>query len=189
MSLHTDHRALIAVAVAGFVTLTLIIGVLPAFEVQKTGPHPGAPALEALELRRRELYLLQGCGFCHTQFVRSLPVDKPYGRGSVAEDYALEDPPLLETQRTGPDLANVGVRQPSELWNLIHLYNPRAVVPQSVMPGYPWYFDEKDQAEPNETVVPIPAGYAPRGKVVVATEDALALVRYLQWLKQPEVNR
>ena len=82
MSLHTDHRALVAVAVAGFVTLTLINGVLPAFEVQKTGPHPGAHALETLELRGRELYLREGCGFCHTQFVRSLPVDKPYGRGS-----------------------------------------------------------------------------------------------------------
>ncbi|MGH8575170.1 MAG: cbb3-type cytochrome c oxidase subunit II [Gammaproteobacteria bacterium] len=189
MSLHTDHRALVAVAVGGLVALTLIIGVLPAFEVQKTGPHLGAHALEALERRGRELYLREGCGFCHTQFVRSLPVDKPYGRGSVPEDYALEDPPLLGTQRTGPDLANVGVRQPSEMWNLIHLYNPRAVVPQSVMPGYPWYFEEKDQAAPNETVVPVPASYAPRAKVVVATEDALALVRYLQWLKQPEVKR
>jgi cytochrome c oxidase cbb3-type subunit II len=104
MSLHTDHRALVAVAVVGFLTLTLIIGVLPGFEIQKTGPHPGAHALEALELRGRELYLREGCGFCHTQFVRSLPVDKPFGRGSVAEDYALEDPPLFRdtTHRPGP---------------------------------------------------------------------------------------
>jgi cytochrome c oxidase cbb3-type subunit 2 len=97
--------------------------------------------------------------------------------------------PYLGTQRTGPDLANVDVRQQSEVWNLIHLYNPRAVVPQSVMREYPWYFEEKDQAAPNETVVSVPASYAPRGKVIVATEDAMALVRYLQWLKQPEVKQ
>ena len=96
--------------------------------------------------RGRALYLVEGCGFCHTQFVRDLPMDRPYGRPALAEDYALEDPPLLGTQRTGPDLSNVAARQPSDTWHLLHLYNPRIVVPQSVMPGYPWYFEIKDGA-------------------------------------------
>ncbi len=187
MNLHTDHRALVAVSAIGYLVLTLIIAILPAFEMQKTQPLPGASLLTPDAKRGRQLYLPEGCGFCHTQFVRDLDVDRPYGRGSVAADYALEEPPLLGTQRTGPDLANVGNRQPSELWNLMHLYNPRVVVPQSVMPAYPWYFDLKDEADPSDIVVPLPDRYSPVGKAIVATDDALALVRYLQSLQQPEI--
>ena len=130
----------------------------------------------------------EGCGFCHTQFVRDLPMDRPFGRPSRAGDYALEDPPMLGTERTGPDLADVGTRQPSDAWHLIHLYDPRAVVPQSVMPAYGWYFVEKGQAEPGDVVAPVPAGHAPRGKVIVAGPEAKALVRYLLSLKQAKVS-
>jgi len=189
MSLHTDHRALVAVAALGYLALTLIVGILPAFEIQKRQSLAGATTLTSEAARGRVLYLKEGCGYCHTQFVRDLKVDQPYGRGSVAADYALEQPPLLGTQRTGPDLANVGVRQSSEIWNLIHLYNPRAVVPQSVMPAYPWYFESKEQAGENDIVVPVPDQYAPTGKVIVATDEAIALVRYLQSLKQLEITQ
>ncbi len=187
MSLHTDHRALLAVAFGGFFILSLIIAVMPAYEVEKVPPSPGIGAVEGAVARGRALYLKEGCAVCHTQFVRDLPMDEPYGRGSVAGDYALEDPPLLGTQRTGPDLANVGVRQPSETWNLIHLYNPRAVVATSVMPGYPWYFREKSEAAPNDVVVPVPEGFKPADTTVVATDEAIDLVRYLQSLKQVEL--
>ncbi len=187
MSLHTDHRVLVAVSALGFFVLTLIIAVFPAFEAQKTLPLANIEKRTTQEQRGRELYIKEGCAFCHTQLVRDLPVDAPYGRGSVAGDYAMEDPPLLGTQRTGPDLSNVGVRQPSEVWNLIHLYNPRAVVAGSVMPGYPWYFIEKKQAGKGDVVVPVPEGLKPEGMQIVATKDVLALVAYLQSLKQ--VNR
>lgn len=189
MSLHTNHRALTAVAATGFLTLTFLVGVFPALEVQKTGRHPHTSKLTSEELRGREIYIKEGCNFCHTQFVRDLDIDKPYGRASTAKDYAMAKQPMLGTQRTGPDLANVGVRQPSELWNLIHLYNPRATVPQSAMPGYPWYFEEKDKAGADDTVVPIPEPYAPTGKTVVATDEAIGLVRYLQSLKQPKLEQ
>src|SRR5262249_59956028 len=86
---------------------------------------------------------------------------------------------MLGTQRTGPDLADVGTRQPSEAWHLIHLYDPRAVVPQSVMPAYRWYFVEKDQAGPGDVVVPVPAGRAPRGKVIVAGPAGAGAVAFL----------
>jgi len=115
-----------------------------------------------------------------------LPVDAPYGRGSLPGDYALEDPPLLGTQRTGPDLSNVGVRQPSDVWNLIHLYNPRAVVSTSVMPGYPWLFEHKKNSDDNDVVVAVPDSFKPEGSVVIATSDAIAVVRYLQSLKQAD---
>jgi cytochrome c oxidase cbb3-type subunit 2 len=187
MSLHTDHRQLVTLAASLFLTLSVIIAVLPAFEAEKTPPLPGIERLSADVLHGRYLYLQEGCGVCHTQFVRDLPVDAPYGRGSLPGDYALEDPPLLGTQRTGPDLSNVGVRQPSDIWNLIHLYNPRAVVRTSVMPGYPWFFAAKDVAENGDVVVPVPDGFKPEGKVIVATRDAQHLVLYLQSLKQVEV--
>jgi len=188
MSMHTQHRLLIGIPALIFLILSLIISVLPAYEIEKTKPLKGIVAASDVVSKGRKIYLEEGCGVCHTQFVRDLQVDKPYGRGSVAGDYALEDPPLLGTQRTGPDLSNVGIRQPSEVWNLIHLYNPRAVVETSVMPGYPWMFEEKDKATETDISVPVPDDYKPKDKVIVATEDAINLVRYLQTLKQVEVK-
>ena len=188
MSLHTDHRALVTVSAVGFLVLTLIIVIFPAFEAQKIPPLSNLQVRNTLEERGRELYIKEGCGFCHTQFVRDLQVDAPYGRGSVAGDFAIEDPPLLGTQRTGPDLANVGLRQPSAVWNLIHLYNPRAVVAGSVMPAYPWYFEIKKQISDKDTLVPVPEEYKPKGMQVVASDDAKAIVAYLQSLKQVEIQ-
>ena len=186
--LHTSHRAIVAVAAIVFFVLTLVMAVLPALREQ------AFPALASIkprgheEERGRQVYMREGCGFCHTQFVRDLPMDRPYGRPSLPGDYALENPPMLGTQRTGPDLADVGARQPSEAWHMIHLYDPRAVVPQSVMPGYRWFFGEKVQAGPGDVVVPVPAGRAPKGKVIVAGPDAVELVRYLLSLKQAKVS-
>jgi len=186
--LHTNHRAIVAVASIVFFVLTLVMAVLPALREQ------GFPALAGVkprgheEERGRQVYMREGCGFCHTQFVRDLPMDRPYGRPSQPGDYTLENPPMLGTQRTGPDLSDVGARQPSEAWHMIHLYDPRAVVPQSVMPGYRWFFVEKGQTEPGDVVVPVPTGRAPQGKVIVAGPDAVELVRYLLSLKQAKVS-
>jgi cytochrome c oxidase cbb3-type subunit 2 len=188
MNLHTQHRLLIGIAALMFFFLSMIIAVLPAFEAEKAAALAGIVPLSAEAARGRALYLREGCGTCHTQFVRDLPVDAPYGRGSVPGDYALEDPPLLGTQRTGPDLSNVGIRQPSDVWNLIHLYNPHAVVASSVMPGYPWFFQAKTAAGDGETVVPVPDVYKPAGQVIVAKQQAIDLVRYLQSLKQVEIE-
>ncbi len=189
MNFHTDHRLLLAVAGMSYLVLTLLIAVVPAFQIQTTPPLPGAQKLKRAERRGRAIYLKEGCGYCHTQFVRDLPMDRPYGRPSVAGDYAREQPPLLGTQRTGPDLANVAVRQSSDVWHLIHLYNPRAVVAQSVMPGYPWYFDVKPKAEQGDVTVPVPAEFVPlKDGVVVARQPARDLVKYLLTLRQTELT-
>lgn len=185
---HTDHRAIVAAAIMVFLVLTLVMAVLPGLREQGVAASIAVTPRNAEAERGRQVYMREGCGFCHTQMVRDLPMDRPYGRVSRASDYAGEDPPMLGTQRTGPDLANVGVRQPSEAWHLIHLYDPRAVVPQSVMPAYRWYFVEKDQAAPGDVVVPVPTGHAPSGKVIVAGPDAKALVSYLRSLQQPKVT-
>ena len=93
--------------------LTVLIAIIPAASVQDTPGIPGVAARGALAEQGRAIYLQEGCGFCHTQLVRDLPLDRPYGRATVAEDYANEDPPLPGTERTGPDLSNVAARQPS----------------------------------------------------------------------------
>lgn len=100
----------------------------------------------------------------------------------MAADYYYDHPHLLGTMRTGPDLFNIGARQPSADWHLGHLYQPRAYVAQSIMPSYPYLFDEKDAADQGDRVVTLPPGVAPPGKVVVAAPEALDLVAYLKSL-------
>ena len=94
----------------------------------------------------------------------------------------------MGTERTGPDLTNIGVRQPSVDWNLVHLYNPRIVVKESIMPAYPWLFTVKDEPAKGDVVVNVPAAYMKgnQGKVI-ASKDALNLVTYLQSLKQTKL--
>ena len=92
---------------------------------------------------------------------------------------------LLGSERTGPDLTNIGERQPSVDWQLLHLYQPRAVVEQSVMPAYQWLFKEKDYLEKGDVEVKVPEKFLQnKFKKVVATKDAINLVAYLLSLKQ-----
>jgi cytochrome c oxidase cbb3-type subunit 2 len=117
--------------------------------------------------------------------VRPLNQDKVFGRPSAAGDFTYQTPELLGSERTGPDLTNIGVRQPSSLWQYIHLYNPRAVVPESIMPSFNWLFDSVDQAPTGVTTIPLPRAYASARGVVVPTHKAEALIAYLASLKQP----
>ena len=184
MSFHIHARLLFGTAFLGFVALTLLIAVIPAYQIQKTPPTPGLQPLTDEATRGMKLYVAEGCSYCHSQQVRPLRVDEPFGRPSAAGDYVYQTPELLGTERTGPDLSNIGNRQASQVWHLLHLYNPRSVVRASVMPSYSWYFKAKDQAGPQDVVVPVPAEFAPAGKVVVAKPEALALAAYLLSLKQ-----
>ena len=111
--------------------------------------------------------------------------DKVFGRPSAPGDFAYQTPELLGSQRTGPDLTNIGERQPSDVWQYIHLYNPRAVVPQSIMPAFDWMFEVVDRAPPGVMPVALPKAYAPAHGVVVPSPDAQALIAYLSALKQP----
>jgi cytochrome c oxidase cbb3-type subunit 2 len=82
--------------------------------------------------------------------------------------------------RTGPDLLNIGARQPSREWHLTHLYQPRAVVPWSIMPAFPFLFEIRNTAAKGDVVVQVPEKHAPPGnQVVVAKQEALDLVAYL----------
>ena len=98
----------------------------------------------------------------------------------MAGDYAYDTPHLLGTMRTGPDLLNIGARQPSVDWHLGHLYQPRAYTPGSIMPPYGFLFEVRQgEAKPGEKVVNLPPSLAKPGQVVVAKPEALALVDYL----------
>jgi cytochrome c oxidase cbb3-type subunit 2 len=94
----------------------------------------------------------------------------------------------MGTERTGPDLTNIGIRQPGIDWNLVHLYNPRVVVKESIMPAYPWMFIIKKNPAKEDVIVSVPEEYltGKQGKVV-AKNDALYLVAYLQSLKQTKL--
>jgi len=145
----------------------------------------------AQQLAGRQVYIANGCIYCHTQQVRdpafTTDVDRGWGaRATVPADYVYDKPHLLGTMRTGPDLINVGQRLPDMDWQLIHLYDPRALVEWSIMPGFPYLFDERAAGDvrPGERVVRIPGPRAPRGVVVVARPEAIALADYLISLKR-----
>ena len=168
-----------------YAVLAVLMGVLPGIELSRTPPGPRVEPLTALQAKGRDVYVASGCSYCHTQQVRPLPQDKVFGRASAPGDFAYQTPELLGSERTGPDLTDIGVRQPSTVWQYIHLYNPRAVVPESVMPAFDWMFEVVDQAPPGVTPVALPKVYAPVRGVVVPTHEAQALLAYLLSLKQP----
>jgi len=165
---------------------TSALVVLPYLEVHDAPPLPGLKPYGSAELRGRAVYIANGCVYCHSQQPRAKAFApdfaRGWGRATVAGDYAYDQPQLLGTMRTGPDLMNIGVRQPSEQWHLGHLYQPRAFVPGSIMPSYPFLFEAKAQAEKGDVIVNLPALAAPAGQVVVARPEAVDLVRYLQSL-------
>jgi cytochrome c oxidase cbb3-type subunit 2 len=184
---HKRPVAIVVIGAAVFGALSFLIALRPALDLNAAAATAAANPDPAV-MRGRALYLAEGCGYCHSQFVRPLFIDAAYGRPSQVADYAAAAPPLLGTERTGPDLSNVGVRQPSVMWNLLHLYNPRSMVPDSIMPGFPWYFDviarERAPTDPEANVLVLPEPFLPKGKVAVPRRDALDLIAYLQTLRQ-----
>jgi cytochrome c oxidase cbb3-type subunit II len=170
-----------AVATVTF-AFAVLIG-LPEMQLADVRAPAGLKPYTAAEQEGRALYTSLGCYYCHSQQVRtpSFGSDsaRGWGRASEPEDYVYDRPHLLGTMRTGPDLMNIGVRQPSRDWHYLHLFQPRAVAPYSVMPSFPFLFALKDQAEMGDEIVNTPPGLVPAGKVLVAGPQARALVAYL----------
>ena len=171
-----------AVAALGIATAALVV--MPYIQVRDVKPPPGLKPYTSAQQRGREVYVSNGCFYCHSQQPRDRnfgpDADRGWGRASVPADYVYDRPHLLGSMRTGPDLFNIGVRQPSKDWHLGHLYQPRAYVPGSIMPAFRYLFSAKDAPEEGDQVVLLPPGTAPVGKVVVAKAEALDLVKYLQ---------
>lgn len=136
---------LIFVAGVGFFLLSFIaLGVLPGLRLAETiasHSQTDMPDYTAAEHRGRRLYTSLGCALCHTQQVRFLPTDvRRWGAPTAAWETRYDFPQLWGTRRIGPDLAREAVVR-SDDWQLTHLYDPRRIVPDSVMPAFAWLFD------------------------------------------------
>jgi cytochrome c oxidase cbb3-type subunit 2 len=197
LNFHKDVKSLVLVSGGVFLVLSFFVSILPASEMTYVQPLPTAEALSEKEREGLHVYVSENCMACHTQQVRNIEMDNMWGdRPSIPSDYYYDkqrlsfwqqSPSVLGSERTGPDLTNIGQRQPSESWHLLHLYNPRSVVGESIMPSYPWMFEAKDTTAITEedVVVPVPEEFFNQpGKKIVAKPEALQLVAYLKSLKQ-----
>jgi cytochrome c oxidase cbb3-type subunit 2 len=144
MSKDFTHSVLILIlstlAVASFSLLVWVVpNVLRTADIAKGSL---AIPLTPIELAGRDIYISEGCHVCHTQMVRPIePEIKRNGRPNKESDDIYEFPNLWGSKRTGPDLTNLG-RKYSDQWHVLHLINPRQVVPTSIMPSYPWLFEQ-----------------------------------------------
>jgi cytochrome c oxidase cbb3-type subunit 2 len=195
MSIFDNHVRLFGLATGLFVALTIIVAIMPAIHNQNNNAAlPGAEPLSETAQKGKGVFISNGCVACHSQQVRNVEMDNVWGeRPSIAADYASSSrmswwsnsATLMGTERTGPDLTNIGNRNGSDDWHLVHLFNPRIVVEESIMPSYPWLFEIKEQASDGDKVVSIPESLLSNPTdLVVATEEALQLVAYLKSLKQ-----
>ena len=135
---------LLAVLIAVAISFGGLAEIVPLmYQAQAITPVPGLKPPAALELAGRDVYVREGCYNCHSQMIRTLSFEtQRYGHYSVAGESVYDHPFLWGSKRTGPDLARVGGRY-SDDWHRVHLQNPRDVVPESNMPGYPWLASNK----------------------------------------------
>jgi cytochrome c oxidase cbb3-type subunit 2 len=135
-----ERRAgLLGVLTALVISIGGLVEIVPLyFSGNVTEPSPGIHPYPALELEGRDIYLREGCYNCHSQMIRPLRAEtERYGHYSLAGEAVYDHPFQFGSKRTGPDLARVGQRYSDE-WHRVHLNNPRDVVPESNMPGFPW---------------------------------------------------
>ena len=198
--MYSNHKLLFWTALLFFVFLTLIVAILPALNVQKLyEPLPDSKPLTKDELAGKMIYVENGCIACHTQQVREVEMDKVFGsRPGIEADLARNKRPnvwqntatLLGSERTGPDLTNIGARQSSKDWHLLHLYQPRSVVKESIMPSYSFLFKEKEYLDKGDVEVKVPDEFKRnKFKKIVVTKKAMQLVSYLLSLKQPPLPK
>ena len=170
---------------------TLVEIVPQFFQKETTEPVKTLVKLSPLAMEGRDVYIREGCHVCHTQMVRPLRAETArYGHYSVGGESVWDHPFLWGSKRTGPDLARVGGRY-SDQWHRAHLINPRDVVPESMMPSYPWLettaLDGRLTAKKLETFrnfgVPYTdADIAGAAEAVKGKSELDALVVYLQQL-------
>lgn len=116
-----------------------LVQIIPLYFMHSTTePVQGLKPYSALALSGRDIYVREGCYLCHSQMIRPFRAEtERYGHYSLAGEFVYDRPFQWGSKRTGPDLHRVGGRYSDE-WHRVHLVNPRDVVPESIMPGYPW---------------------------------------------------
>ena len=169
-----------------------LIEIVPLFFLKDTTePVAGLKPYTALQLEGRDIYIREGCHVCHTQMVRPLRAEvERYGPYSQAGEFVYDHPFLWGSKRTGPDLQRVGGRYSDE-WQKAHLWNPRDVVPESVMPAFPWLFENTLTGDKTATkmkamrILGVPytdEDIAGAKDAVAGVTEVDALVAYLQSL-------
>ena len=130
---------LMGVLIALVISIGGLVQIVPLyFQGAATHPAPGVTPYPALNLAGRDVYIREGCYVCHSQMIRPFRSEtERYGPYSLAGESVYDHPFQFGSKRTGPDLARVGGRYSDE-WHRVHFMNPRDVVPESNMPGYPW---------------------------------------------------
>jgi cytochrome c oxidase cbb3-type subunit 2 len=133
------NQALFIVLVILVIAVGGLVEIVPLyFQKSVTEPVAGLKPYTPLQLTGRDVYVREGCYNCHSQMVRPFRAEvERYGHYSVAGEFVYDRPFQWGSKRTGPDLHRVGGRYSDE-WHRIHLDDPRSVVPESNMPGYPW---------------------------------------------------
>ncbi len=130
---------LMAVLIVAVISVGGLVEIVPLMTSSAAGePAEGIEPYPALQLAGRDVYIREGCYVCHSQQVRPFRSEtERYGHYSLAGESVYDRPFQFGSKRTGPDLARVGGRY-SDDWHYLHLMNPRNLVPESNMPGYPW---------------------------------------------------
>ena len=177
---------ILVVSVGGLVEIVPLF-----FQGSTTQPLPGMHPYSALELEGRDIYIREGCVGCHSQMIRPFRAEtERYGHYSVAAESRWDHPFLWGSKRTGPDLARVGGRY-SDDWHRVHLNNPRDVVPESNMPGYPFLstsmLDGRDTSAKMRALRSVGVPYseediAGASAAVAGKTEQEALIAYLQGL-------
>ena len=179
--------SLLVVLVISFGGLAEIVPLM--FQANVIEPVPGLKPYPPLQLAGRDVYQREGCYNCHSQMIRTLASEvQRYGHYSVAGESVYDHPFQWGSKRTGPDLARIGGRY-SDDWHRVHMINPRDVVPESIMPGYPWLAEATLSASEIEShmrglaMVGLPytdADYKSVADAVKGKTEMDALVAYLQ---------
>ena len=138
-SLIEKNLPLLMVLIVVAISFGGLVEIVPLyFQKSTTEPVAGWKPYGPLELTGRDVYIREGCVNCHSQMIRPFRAEtERYGHYSVAGEFVYDRPFMWGSKRTGPDLARVGGRYSDE-WHRVHLTNPRDLVPESNMPGYPW---------------------------------------------------
>jgi cytochrome c oxidase cbb3-type subunit I/II len=170
--LRMSYLVSISAAIVFFIVSIVLLGVLPGRvldqQIADMMPDNLYPLSES-EARGRALYASEGCAYCHTQQIRYLEADiQRFGAPTLAWEGQFDKPHMWGTRRIGPDLSRSWGARPDD-WQYAHLYDPRSVVPWSVMPAYSYYFDGN------------PAALKQEARDLVAYIDSLGRARELAW--------
>ena len=133
------HSLALTIAIVVVASIGGLVEIAPLFTIDETvEAAPDMRVYTPLELAGRHIYMREGCYACHSQMIRTLRDEvERYGPYSLAVESQYDHPMLWGSKRTGPDLARIGEKY-SDRWHVLHLVNPRDVVPESIMPAYAW---------------------------------------------------